>query len=134
MKSTTESYGEFGDHLSKALRKRNMTQVALAEKIGVDKTHVNKWVNNRVRPSTDYLKKIADVMGFEINELITGGFKDEILYRKPKINRKAGDETIQSNELSLVESYVNAIIETESFSEKVQLKGKLMNILKGLLM
>ena len=39
---------------------RNLSQVQLADKLGVTKQSVSNWENNNILPSVDMLKKIAN--------------------------------------------------------------------------
>lgn len=127
----------FGRNLSKSLRKRNLTQTALAEMLGIDKTHVNKWVNNRVMPSSEYLDKISKALNYSIEELITGTFRDEIFYRQPKRIANEAEESakekVHTEELILIESYINGIIDSRDYIEKMNLKKKLLNIINAIL-
>lgn len=127
----------FGDHLSKAIRKRNLTQTKLAEMLGVGKTHVNKWANNRVVPNTEYLEKISKALNYSIEELITGTFRDEIFYRQPKKivseSEEAAKDRMHQEELILIESYINGIIDSTDYTEKMNLKKKLLNIINAIL-
>ncbi len=55
----------------KNIRKlQNLTQLELADKLGVDQTTVSKWENETSFPSIATLKKIADVLNCKIEDLI----------------------------------------------------------------
>ncbi len=49
----------FATKLEKILHERNISQSALARKIGVDKSLMNKWVKGRHIPSAHSMTKIA---------------------------------------------------------------------------
>lgn len=54
----------------KGLREKNgLTQVALAEAIGVTQACVAMWENGKALPNSDKLPKLAEVLGCTIDEL-----------------------------------------------------------------
>ena len=61
----------FGEKL-KSLRGQNgITQDELAEKLYVTRTAVSKWENDRGLPTIDTLKRIADLFGVTLDELVS---------------------------------------------------------------
>lgn len=130
-KNTQNFRDNFGNNLSKALRKRAMTQVALAEKLGVDKTHVNKWVKNRIAPSVEYMSLIAKELGYDVKELVTGNFRDEMYYNVEKKIESKGD--LSHIHLGLVETYIDRIIFAKEIEVRIELKEKLLDILSKIL-
>jgi len=57
----------------KELREKNkMTQLQLAEKLGVSDKSVSKWENSRGLPDITLLEPIADAFGISVAELISG--------------------------------------------------------------
>lgn len=48
------------DNIKQLRRAHNMTQVELAEKLGVSKQCVSNWENDYIQPSIEMLIKIAD--------------------------------------------------------------------------
>lgn len=127
-------YENIGGHIDRALKKRNHTQVWLSEQLGIDKTHVNKWVNNHIRPSAKYLNEIAKALDYDVSEIITGHFKDERTYRPMSVETKATEDgSVYNEELHLIEIYLDRIIESKSDSQKLVLKSKLMNLLGSIL-
>jgi transcriptional regulator with XRE-family HTH domain len=49
-----------------------MTQVELAERVGVDKSAVWHWENGHARPDISRLSTVADALGVTVEELIDG--------------------------------------------------------------
>lgn len=62
----------FGQRIKKLRKERHITQLELAEKIGVDFTYVSKFENEKtVRPpSESTIRKIAEVLSTDPEELI----------------------------------------------------------------
>lgn len=48
-----------GEQIRTLRTARNLSQVQLAERLGVTKQSVSNWENNNILPSVDMLKKIA---------------------------------------------------------------------------
>lgn len=59
-----------GDRLKAALKARDMSQTALAKRLGLKHQAVNQWANDRGRPSVQRLQEIADVLGLTVSELL----------------------------------------------------------------
>ncbi len=53
--------------------KKNMTQLNLAEKLGVSDKAVSKWETGRSYPDITLLDKIAHCLGVSVVELLSGG-------------------------------------------------------------
>jgi transcriptional regulator with XRE-family HTH domain len=55
----------------KLLREKiSITQKELAEKVGVSQQNISRWETGEVIPKIDKLKRIAEVLGCTINDLI----------------------------------------------------------------
>lgn len=60
------------------LRKaRHMTQVELAERLGVSRSALAMWECGENLPPTKYLVQICDVLGCSLDELLRDGGKDD---------------------------------------------------------
>lgn len=59
----------YATKLEKVLHERNINQSALAGKIGVDKSLINKWVKGRHMPSAHSMTKVARVLSMTEQEL-----------------------------------------------------------------
>ena len=58
-------------HQIRALRQsRNMSQVELAELLGVTKQSVSNWENDNIQPSIEMLKKLAAVFAVSTDYLL----------------------------------------------------------------
>ena len=61
----------FGEKI-KSLREQNgITQDELAERLYVTRTAVSKWENDKGLPSIDTLKRIAELFGVTLDELVS---------------------------------------------------------------
>ena len=58
--------------LKKIREERAMSQVELAEKVGVQKQTIWGWENNKFGLTKDNLKKVAEVLGVNTNYILNG--------------------------------------------------------------
>ena len=57
-------------NLKKFLMSNNLTQKGLAEKLKVERTTVTMWENGYSMPNIQTLKKIAEILGCSVDDLI----------------------------------------------------------------
>ncbi|MGE0494382.1 MAG: helix-turn-helix domain-containing protein [Vulcanimicrobiota bacterium] len=62
-----------GRTISDLRKKKGLTQVELAEKLGVHQSHITRWESDRVRPRQSTLANLAEVLDCSIEELLVGG-------------------------------------------------------------
>ncbi len=63
---------QFGEFIYELRTERNLSQSKLGELVGVSNKAVSKWENGASKPSMDTLKKLADIFGVSIDELLEG--------------------------------------------------------------
>lgn len=61
-----------GPLIAEARRKKGMTQLELAEKMGVTDKAVSKWERDLSCPDVNSLPQLAEVLGLSIEELLQG--------------------------------------------------------------
>lgn len=67
---------DFGSHLRDLRKARRLTQQQLANAVGVDFTYISKVENGRVDPpSESTIRKIADALGADAEELLANAGK-----------------------------------------------------------
>ena len=94
----------FGNRIGRLRRQANMTQEALAEKLGISSQAVSKWENDLSCPDISLLAELSRILGTTADELLTGNCNevrvvpadqrknlDELVLRI-KINSVAGDK------------------------------------------
>lgn len=60
-----------GSRLRKERERLGLIQTELAEKIGISRTSQQNYENDRRKPDTDYLSRVAD-LGVDVQYVITG--------------------------------------------------------------
>jgi transcriptional regulator with XRE-family HTH domain len=92
-----------GNRIGRLRRQANMTQEALAEKLGISSQAVSKWENDLSCPDISLLAELSRILGTTADELLTGNCNevrvvpagqrkniDELVVRI-KVNSKGGD-------------------------------------------
>lgn len=61
-----------GKFILELRREKGLTQMELADKLGVTDKAVSKWENGRCMPDLSLLKPLCDILDISINELLSG--------------------------------------------------------------
>lgn len=85
----------FGRKIAELRRKANLTQEALAEKMGVSAQAVSKWENDQSCPDIMLLKDLAKTFGVTVDELLSSEEETKnVIALIPEEKRKSPDELI----------------------------------------
>ena len=69
----------FTDNLKKRLREEGVTYAAMSKAIGISKNGMKYWADNNVLPRSDVLAKIAEFLNTDIETLLAGEPKADLL-------------------------------------------------------
>lgn len=101
-----------GEKIKQARKNRGMTQEQLAEKMIVSRAAVAKWENGNGVPDIENLKKLSQVFGMSIDELMDHSVRTNTKendtkqeYYKTYIGKKCNIEMIDWND-GIVDSYL----------------------------
>ena len=61
-----------GAFIAQCRKEKNLTQMQLAETLGITNQAVSKWENGRGMPDVSLLQPLCDVLGISLNELFSG--------------------------------------------------------------
>jgi len=61
-----------GAFIAQCRKEKNLTQMQLAERLGITNQAVSKWENGRGMPDVSLLQPLCDVLGISLNELFSG--------------------------------------------------------------
>jgi len=61
---------KLGENLKKIRTKKNISQTALAETLGVDKSFVSNIENGKTNPTLSTITNLAQALGVSTNELL----------------------------------------------------------------
>lgn len=99
---------KIGKLIAECRKDKKMTQVELADKLGVTDKSVSKWENGKCLPNVSLYKDLCDILGITLNEFFAGEkIKDE------EFKKKADDNLLNA-------------LENSSFTlkEKIEYYGK----------
>ena len=63
---------KIGKFIAERRRSVNLTQMQLAEKLGITDRAVSKWENGRAMPDSSIMLELCEVLGISVNELLCG--------------------------------------------------------------
>ena len=73
---------KIGKFIAKLRREKNMTQIDLADKLGITDRAISKWENGRGMPDLSLMKQLCDELGITVNELLSGEKLDKRDYQE----------------------------------------------------
>ena len=62
---------KIGKFIAECRKKANLTQMQLAEKLGIKDRAISKWENGKAMPSSDNLIALANLYDVSLDELIS---------------------------------------------------------------
>lgn len=77
---------KIGKLIAECRKKQKMTQVELAEKLGVTDKSVSKWENGVCLPDVSLMKNLCENLGITLNELFNGERIPENKYKEVSDN------------------------------------------------
>lgn len=93
-------------NLVSAMKSANMSQVQLADKLGISKGTVNNWAKGNNSPDVDMVPQICRVLGISISALYTPlPFEPEEISEDEKKTAPEEGSRLSEAELRLVELY-----------------------------
>ena len=61
-----------GKFIAKCRKEQNMTQMQLAETLGITDRAVSKWENGKTMPDSSIMLELCDVLQISVNDLLNG--------------------------------------------------------------
>ena len=63
---------KIGKFIADCRKKKNLTQMQLAEKLNITDRAISKWECGKAMPDSSIMLELCDVLGISVNELLTG--------------------------------------------------------------
>ena len=63
---------KIGRFIAECRKKANLTQMQLAEKLGITDKAISKWERGVAMPDTSIMLELCDILGISVNELLSG--------------------------------------------------------------
>lgn len=112
---------ETANRLLQYRKKSNLSQEALAEKIGVSRQAVSKWERAEASPDTDNLILLAEIYGVSLDELLKGEKKTE---PEQETRQTAAQEPNQEEETTAVDDASYHKVDKISFKNGIHIDSK----------
>ncbi|MGM9548838.1 MAG: helix-turn-helix domain-containing protein [Faecousia sp.] len=96
-----------GERITELRKEQNLSQVQLADAMGVSRQAVSKWENDLASPDTIKLIQLADLLDSDVEYLATGR---RMVYRRPPIVIKTV-ETVEKIQEKPVKKVVEKVVE-----------------------
>jgi len=71
---------KIGKFISKCRKQKNLTQVEIAEKLGVSDKSVSKWETGKCMPDLSLFNPLCEILGITVNDLMSGEIVDNKEY------------------------------------------------------
>ena len=63
---------KIGKFIADCRKRKNLTQMQLAEKLGITDKAISKWERGIAMPDTSVMLELCDILGISVNELLSG--------------------------------------------------------------
>ena len=63
---------KIGKFIAECRKQKNLTQIQLAEKLGITDKAISKWERSIAMPDTSIMLELCDILGISVNELLSG--------------------------------------------------------------
>ncbi len=63
---------KIGKFIAECRRKNGLTQIQLAEKLGITDRAISKWENGRSLPDSSIMLELCDILKISVNDLLSG--------------------------------------------------------------
>ena len=84
---------KIGKFIAENRKNKKMTQVQLAQKLGVTDRAISNWENGKNMPDLSLFKSLCEILGITINELMSG----------EKIDSKEYTERLEENFINTID-------------------------------
>lgn len=101
------SIGEKIIHYRKLQR---WTQGELAKKIGVDPSHISRWENDKVRPHSGTLQKLADALQISLGELVGESTPPALASSDSSLQFLQAIERLEEEDRKVVKHIIDALL------------------------
>lgn len=109
---------KIGKFIALLRKEQNMTQVELAEKLGITDRAVSKWENGRGLPDLSLIKPLCEALNISVNELLSG----------ERLDKKEYQDKVEENILNTID-YTNFKIKKTKNKFKIALLAILVIII-----
>ena len=95
-----------GKFIAELRKEKNMTQIELADRLGITVGAISKWENGRGMPDLSLLTPLCEILDISINELLSG----------ERLNKKDYQEKLEENFINTIDYIDKKNIKSNSIS------------------
>ena len=81
----------FAERLERLIKEKGLTQVAVADSVGIRRPTISDWKKNGSYPTADVAVKIARLLGVSVEYLVTGEENDSAKSELEELKRTIKD-------------------------------------------
>ncbi len=96
---------KIGKFIANLRKEKNMTQIQLANKLGVTDRAISKWENGRGMPDLSLIIPLCDILDISINELLSGS----------RLDKKEYQDKLEENIINTIDYSNKKILKTKKF-------------------
>ena len=63
---------KIGSFIAQCRKEKKLTQMQLAEKLGITDRAVSKWETGKTMPASSIMLELCEILGITVNELLSG--------------------------------------------------------------
>lgn len=93
---------KIGIFIAESRKKKNLTQVELAEKLGVSDRSVSKWETGRCMPDLSLFEPLCAELGITVSELLNGEVLSRELFSGEKIKTEEYQKELEKNTSDII--------------------------------
>ena len=64
---------KIGRFIAESRRRKNLTQLQLAQRLGITDKAISKWERGISKPSSSIMLELCEILGIDANDLLRGG-------------------------------------------------------------
>ncbi len=110
----------FGERLKELRNKKKMSQSDLAELTGLHYTQIGRYEKNKSLPSSDILKKLAEIFSVSIDYLIEGSTEDaakSFIHDRDLLKQFTEIETLDPKDKEVIKIFLDAFLTKKHIQE-----------------
>lgn len=110
----------FGERLKELRSKNKFTQSELAKLAGLHYTQIGRYEKGKTMPSSDILKKLADVLSVSIDYLIEGSIEEtakSYIHDRDLLKQFKEIESLEEKEKEVVKIFLDAFLTKKHIQE-----------------
>ncbi|MBO7319325.1 MAG: helix-turn-helix transcriptional regulator [Clostridia bacterium] len=115
---------QIGRFIANLRKEHNMTQLNLAERLGVTDRAISKWENGRGLPDVSLMKPLCEILGITVTELLNG----------ERTSEGESVNTVEETVLDVLTDRENQVKDNKRLKKRLRIAAKLFCFIIGLIL